>query len=273
LTVDNGSAIAQAGSTPIRAVGKHVITGVTSLGGGLWNVAIAPESQIHQQYQDTYAASHDGTYVDAAGAVKAYHFTVTTAREVNISLLGANPSAAILLFNDTTPLGPGDIAQNYGGHIDQVLQPGKYVVLVGNGNLNATTAADAYNGLPYTHYSEDGGSFTLRIDTIKGDWLASDPTYNWGLDGMGVVLDDSDPNAKVYTIQSNDDESLFIQTNDDLSGFVGRELQGVKTLHTLTVTNGAKVDFGADRLIIQDKTDSKVDSTSTVTAGSGSNFP
>ena len=50
-------------------------------------------------------------------------------------------------------------------------------------------------------------------------------------------------------IASNTQNTLTIATTDDLSGVVGGELVGVHTFNTLTVTGGADVDFGEDRVI------------------------
>ena len=44
----------------------------------------------------------------------------------------------------------------------------------------------------------------------------------------------------------------LIETPDDLSGYVGRELIGVHTFETLQVKDGASVDFGGDRVLLLD---------------------
>ena len=43
--------------------------------------------------------------------------------------------------------------------------------------------------------------------------------------------------------------TLTVNTTNDLSGIVGNELVGVQTFQTLTVTGGADVDSGGDRVV------------------------
>jgi hypothetical protein len=89
-----------------------------------------------------------------------------------------------------------------------------------------------------------------RIAVSGTPWKPSDVALDWGIDGLDVDLDASETNSPLYRIVSNSANTLTINTSDNLAGAVGRELIGVQTFDRLSVTHGASVDFGGDRVIV-----------------------
>ena len=89
-----------------------------------------------------------------------------------------------------------------------------------------------------------------RIAVGETPWKPSDMALDWGIDGLEVDLDASETNSPLYRIVSNSANTVTINTSDNLAGVVGRELIGVQTFDRLTVTRGASVDFGGDRVIV-----------------------
>ena len=238
LDVDNGGRVAPAGSTPIRAVGRHVITGVENLNDGTWRVSIGDDDGVHQAISET----GNNTW-------QSYSFTLNAAHQVRFAMpvpVTYTGSAYYYLYDAN-----GSDLGSSANILQKSLPAGSYTVKVWAGN---------------------GIAYRLLIDTL-GTWLPADSGYGWGLDGLQVRLDDSAAASPVYTIDSNTESSLIILTSDDLSGYVGKELQGVKTFNTLHVTGGASVDFGEDQIIVTDLADSVIDSTSSVTADSSSTLP
>nr|WP_246395155.1 PA14 domain-containing protein [Microbulbifer rhizosphaerae] len=103
-----------------------------------------------------------------------------------------------------------------------------------------------------------------RIQVAGEPWRPSDSQRGWGLDGIAVDLSADETVSHHYLVESNTENTLTILTDDDLSGMAGQELVGVHTFETVTVTGGASVDFGEDRLVIRNPADSYIDSQSVV---------
>ena len=104
--------------------------------------------------------------------------------------------------------------------------------------------------------------------TVEGSpWIASDAALDWGLDGREVDLDAGETVGAHYTIDSNTADTLQVRTNDDLSAVVGNELVGVQRVASLVVTGRADVDFGQDRLVIDDVAGSRIEAGSTLRVG------
>ena len=108
----------------------------------------------------------------------------------------------------------------------------------------------------------------IVVDTL-GTWLPTDSSRNWGIDGLLVDLDASTAEGPFYTIIENSDESLVIETDDDLSTVVNNQLIGVHIFERLNVTGGAQVDFGDDKVIVNDIANSSIDASSSVSADCG----
>ncbi|HEX7026477.1 MAG TPA: thrombospondin type 3 repeat-containing protein, partial [Gammaproteobacteria bacterium] len=106
-----------------------------------------------------------------------------------------------------------------------------------------------------------------RIEVAGNPWQVSDPALDWGLGGIEVDLDGTEQSSPLYTIVSNTTNVLTLHTSDDLSGLIGSELIGVHTFETLRVVNGASVDFGEDRIVINDLVNSVIGSNSELRLG------
>ncbi|TLM76761.1 hypothetical protein FDY93_12425, partial [Microbulbifer harenosus] len=106
-----------------------------------------------------------------------------------------------------------------------------------------------------------------RLEVEGEPWRPTDLALGWGIDGITVDLDASDVAGEQYVVERNSTNTITILTSDDLSGVLGKELVGVHTLETITVTGGADVDFGDDRLVVRDPQNSRVDSGARVQAG------
>jgi len=113
---------------------------------------------------------------------------------------------------------------------------------------------------------EDLGSNQWLIGVGDIAWEATDVANARGIQGHEVSLNAADTSASLYTVLSNTDSGVLVETSDDLSGIVGQELIGVHTLNTLNVLGGAKVDFGDDRVVLLDAANSEVDVDSELTA-------
>ncbi|MBB6521861.1 hypothetical protein [Pseudoteredinibacter isoporae] len=89
------------------------------------------------------------------------------------------------------------------------------------------------------------------------------------LAGRLVNLDVNDGAAPNYTIHSHTDNTLKIHTDDDLSVYDGKTLIGVHVFEIIEVKNGAYLDFGADRVIVNNIGASTID-LDRIRSGSGS---
>jgi hypothetical protein len=98
-----------------------------------------------------------------------------------------------------------------------------------------------------------------QIGVAGSPWLPSDTTLGWGVDGIEVDLDAAGAPGTLYRVVSNTANTITVFTDDDLSSIAGQELIGVHTFQTLTVTAGASVTFGTDRVIVQDAAGSQID--------------
>ena len=83
-------------------------------------------------------------------------------------------------------------------------------------------------------------------------WIPTNTALGHGVQGLQVDLDSADDSRRTYTIVSNTANSLVVETTDDLSAFVGKELVGVHIFNTLRVANGASVDIGQDVVRLPD---------------------
>ena len=107
--------------------------------------------------------------------------------------------------------------------------------------------------------------------TVGADvWKATDLAKDQGVQGLKVSLDSSNSNAPLYTIKRNTLNSIVIETSDDLSIYSAHSLIGVHTFETINVTRGAYVDFGEDRVIINDLLNSNIDETSGINLSNSS---
>lgn len=116
------------------------------------------------------------------------------------------------------------------------------------------------------HLSQVGPT-EWRLEVPGSPWKATDESLDWGLQDIEVDLDVSNSTNSFYKIVSNTENTLLIQTLDDLSTYVGKELVGVHTLEKLIIRGKASVDFGEDRLVILDPLNSEIDEFSELFLG------
>ena len=155
--------------------------------------------------------------------------------------------------------------------ITRFLEPGDYLLAVSYYSFSQSEAINRYNCCTT-------GTYTLRVDT-DGEappppvWRAMNQDLGWGIDGVWVDLDADDLGNPLYRIAENDEYSFVLETEDDLSGYVGKELIGVHEFDVLRITNGASADFGEDRVIVKDLMNSIIDNTSSIRAAPDSVLP
>ena len=115
--------------------------------------------------------------------------------------------------------------------------------------------------------TNEQGVLIWEVTVSDTPWMATDKALGWGVDGIGVDLDAADASGSVYVIEENTAYSLVLHTNDDLSGYVGKELVGVHTFMTVSSSGGASLDFGDDRVVALDPTLSEVEFSSSLYVG------
>jgi hypothetical protein len=80
-----------------------------------------------------------------------------------------------------------------------------------------------------------------------------------------------------YRIESNTQDNSTIQLgaghNLNSEDFIGKEFTGVQLYKQLKVTGGATVDFGNDRVFVEDIAGSLWDADSDIIYGAGSELP
>ena len=80
-----------------------------------------------------------------------------------------------------------------------------------------------------------------------------------------------------YKIESNTAEDFVIRLEGNQTlipdDFIGKELIGVHLFDQLTATGGALIDFGDDRVFVDDPDNSIWDLDSDIVAGEGSELP
>ncbi|HEX6397418.1 MAG TPA: Ig-like domain-containing protein, partial [Steroidobacteraceae bacterium] len=106
-----------------------------------------------------------------------------------------------------------------------------------------------------------------RLEVGGSPWKSSDAALDWGIDGLDVDLDATETGSPLYRIVSNTANTLTINTSDNLAGVVGQTLLGVHTFETVRVSGGADVDFGEDRLVINNVAGSTIGANSSLRVG------
>jgi len=276
LLLDNGGNSASLYSTPARKVNicgsaGCVIDSVTNHLDGTYTLHLGANNALHLKQSGVITQS-------GADSVLQHHFSLNAARKVKIEITDGVFNSDMYLFED---MGTSlryisyDISSG-NGSLSRIastsLQAGNYVVAVSGTYTQQYQAASGSKS-----NNSQFGAYTLQIDTQDDSWHASDPVYGWGLDGLSVSLDATNPAASLYPIVSNDEESITVSSlAEDLSTLVTpgiTTLFGVHQFETLTVRGGAQLDFGADRVIVIDTINSLVESGSAVTADPDSTLP
>ncbi|MCG8433819.1 MAG: hypothetical protein MJA83_07310, partial [Gammaproteobacteria bacterium] len=194
-------------------------------------------------------------------------------RRVEVDVINTDFRSQVYLFRDDGVLDRfDDLTNNTGGtdtnraRFEITLNAGDYFAAISGYFLSDTEVVNDSN----FEENNDGGDYRLRIDTIDGIWRATDEEFGWGIDGLLVDLGDGNG---PYRIISNTDSSLIVETPNNLAGIAGNQLVGVHIFDTIRIENGARVDFGSDRVIVLDTANSVIDASSTFTAAPDSVLP
>ncbi len=281
LSVDNAGVTASTFSTPIREIGRYIVSNVVAAGiesitgDALYELQITPRDAVHLKFSGVINEFLPGT-------VNHHLFTIDSIRDVDIEVTTSEFDTHVYLFKDdgasliyianNTSSGRG----NQSRLVSTALAAGNYVVAI---SANSTTSSSALNRNKTRNSSF--GYYSLSIDTLYdviGDtWHATDSVYGWGLDGLKITLDPNTAGADLYRIVSNTENTITVASPIvDLTTTVvpgTTEFMGVHEFETINITGGAQVDFGVDRVIVNRPLDSVIDIDSALTADPASVLP
>lgn len=249
LLVDNQLSNTQLSSTPLSAVGKHKITQASRISPSEIQLHVGIDKSVN--IEDTKYLASSGT-----SAIQRYHFTLDSDRVVRWKISSNDFYPTYWLYKIENGVYSGwyldggydNVISDYGDS----LPAGDYMIAVGSTNyIDHDQGADELNGTS----SGIPGNYSIEINTISGStWLVDKEKYGWGLAGFSVDLNANDEVDKGYLISTNNEESLVIQdsilSDAEITALEGNELVGLHTFDRLAVSNGAAVDFGDDRIII-----------------------
>lgn len=272
LFVNNNTNPAPVLSTPVRKVGARVITSVNSLGNNQYRLHINTDSSVH--IEQTSEITESGT-----DSIQHHTFFLNEPRTVRIAIKEAFFDTYIRIFRDNAGVfeyigSNNDSARgNQSRRYNLALQPGNYVVAVG---LNYHLRADAIAGVRSVN-NEKFGAYTITIDTQDDTWRPLDTNYGWGLDGLKISLEPTNPAADLYPIVSNMSESIIVESPIvDLTTVITpgvTQMIGVHEFESISVKGNAQVDFGDDVLIVKDVPGSIIEAGSAVTSNPNSIRP
>ncbi|MCG8434960.1 MAG: hypothetical protein MJA83_13090, partial [Gammaproteobacteria bacterium] len=150
--------------------------------------------------------------------------------------------------------------------------PAKGELKVDNGGFTSTP-----NGTPVRNVGRhtitdiaevEPGIWQVSVD--DSPWRASDPQFGWGIDGIDVDLSadsESVQGVDTFTVVSNTESALVVEAAVDLTGFIGGDLIGVQELDAITVAGFAELDFGGDRVIVNNTLGLDIDTNSSLFVG------
>ena len=261
--VVNGSETAASGSTPIRSVGRHTIQNAVDQNDGTWLVSIGPSRQVHNAVSGNITSS-------GADSLVTNSFTLVEEATVHISAVTDFSSMMeMYLLRDNVRVMQEFVEGNSKQWVVS-LTPGNYKCVIGN---DSYSLSEAISGARYDNNPGEEAEYNLTIDSFNGTWRPTNVEAGTDISGNQVDLDADSAGNAIYTIQSNMEESIVIATDDDLSGYIGKDLIGVHQFSRITATDGAKVTFGEDRVIIDDVGQSEISNQSEVIAAPDSILP
>ncbi len=263
--------MSQMNSTPIREIGNHQILNAENTGAGQWKL-FAGSPLVFNPIEKVAEIEEREVFYE--------YFTITTSGNYEIAV-NSSFSSQMQLFEDDGVLDDSDYLtesnMSYSPSIDYTLQPGNYVLAFGDDPLTVEEAVAGKNSI---NADIGKGIFSLSIQ-MKDDnpmiWKANDPALGWGVAGNYIDLDPTTPEGPFYRIIDNGYVDITIEDPDgtipDAAFFSGKSFIGVHRFNTLKVSGGAKVDFGEDRVLVEDLTNSAYDIYSNITADSQSVLP
>jgi hypothetical protein len=250
-------------ATPAEIVGKHKIVRAEDRGNGRW--AIEFERVLEDIVEFGELPSGGVPKIGYRG------FTLHSEALVNIELEAKSGFPNMFLFRDDGDLTLDDFMVSLNGYrwssseYYQVsgkvltLPAGSYMVAFGPDDMEVD---DAVNENWYIYYNIGAYKLTIRRDR---NFL---PFSHHQLAGFLVDLDAGDPEGPYYEIvEMEGNNRMIVSAAADLTGIVGNHLVGVHRLAALEVSGGSHLDFGDDRLTIDDVANSSLSSGSMVSAG------
>ena len=267
LIADNGGQASVNEGTSVRAVGRHVIESIAALDNDQWEISLSP---VRYRFQGSL------TPANTVGSI-VYHsidISATTTLQVNLTRTPSYRDDDVIFYRDDGSLDVNDYAGRlnlYGSRRTRqiTLNPGRYVVALTDWVYVPEQVISGYpdNGVST---GESSGDYDLTIDSVSGGiWAAVDASTNEpGLSGLHVSLDVQNESSPAYPIVSNTGDSLVVESSEELSNYVGKELVGVHFLDQLTVQGGASLSFGDDQVRISGTVDGMVAEGAELSLGS-----
>jgi hypothetical protein len=267
LSIGNRFRQAAAGSTAIESIGRHLITDVVDLGDNRWQIGVAPANSVDVSVVSTLTAS-------GFGSIGYHYFTVPATQTIEINVISDAVAPNIHILRDDGVINSGDfLVESYrttvGPHtFTYSLAAGNYIVAIGDYRINTT---EVINGVNIS--AVNSGEYQITVATSGYPWRAGYPRFDYGIQGLTIDMDRADAFSPLYAVESNSTWSFIVNTLDDLSGVVGNELIGVHRFNTINIGAGASVDFGGDRIEVENIFNSQVDPGSLINIDASSILP
>ena len=262
LHVDNGGIVSVRDGTTLPNVGRHIIASVEDLGNNLWRVQ---RQRFTRQFENELAAANE------PGSIAYHTFELDQAMDIELSIDSDNRALAQIYRNDglldSLDRVIGFTFNNYPTDSRVVsLEPGAYIVALAGQSTGSRELIDGYVS-GEARSSRFLGSYALEL-TATNYWTSSDEANGgFGLQDLQVTLDAENESSPLFTIISNDVNSLVVQSSADLNANVGKQLRGVHEFDELQITGGASVSFGDDRVHVQNMETFVVDNTASLSVG------
>jgi len=280
--------------TPIRSVGRHTIQSVESLGNDLWQINTADTDQLVDQ---TLAGSFQCGGGDCDVPLHSLNLTQASRVVIESGIIPAsgpfNPTGIPFVIPYVFQTAgdelyfPLEVNVNEDGD-HRPAQDGNWVFDLPAGNYDIAIGLMLLQCPEGCYYQE----LTSDIDIAAGVYqnlqqgiaydlkLIASAQAKWGLaqnyrdiKDLHVSLDASNANPVLYKILSNSQTSFVIESFDDLSTTIGNELIGIHRFETITIEGGVNLNFGEDRVIVDDIFGSSIYGESGIFADPSSNIP
>ncbi len=235
LLFENAKAVgAYVYDSVVEHIGRHTITGVTDLGGGLWEVDALPDTDVRIEQS-----------VNLNNETAVYPFSIGRTQTVNIRFNNRSGSIDAFLFRDDGDLTTDDriTESSTSGSIDRSLAAGDYVLIATPWNR---TTEEAVAGVAFN------ASFDVSIKTSEAIWPEPILEHQIGIQGLTVDLDLDDDTSPLFEVESNTPWKFVVEAPSGLGDVVGNELIGVHQFNNLNILDGASVDFRGDRVEVTD---------------------
>ncbi|MCW8877581.1 MAG: hypothetical protein OQK51_11040, partial [Kangiellaceae bacterium] len=262
LTFDNQGPRSRDWGTKTASIGTGLVECVNEVQSGLWRIGRGGACGTGANLNFQGGISED------TGISETHDFTLSESEALTFTVSGENdwggpftPLVKIYEAGNVTDENDG-LANNIDYEGGCGLEGyGSFTAELPAGNYTAVVTAD-----PSTLNCSESYSFNYQVTTGasggSGERWKESAELGDGIVGRYIDLDNTNPGNAIYKVIEHVENALFISTTDDLSSYEGREFQGIQYLKTLSIINGASIDFGLDRLEVQDVDNSNFDSDS-----------